>query len=167
MPRATSIQKTPKTPEPFLLSRQHTFHAFGVIPGTVLPENGGQPMLYGCPSTWCHIAGTLRKEPWRAPHPPFRRVGHSRTRADRAKRKPCHQIPDVASGTGLVLWGQAAPPGADSLASWQALQAAGGLSQAEEQVPQGLGEMDCIPGDPPSPLYASLAEPIRGLRHLD
>lgn len=89
------------------------------------------------PSTWCHIAGTLRKGPWRASR--FGRVGHSRTRADRAKRKLCHQIPDVAPGTGLVLWGQAAPPGADSPAPWQALQAAGGLSQAEDQVPQGLG----------------------------
>lgn len=36
------------------------------------------------------------------------------------------------------------------------------LSQAEDQVPRGLGEMDCIPGDPPSPLYASLGEMIRG-----
>lgn len=66
-------------------------------------------------------------------------MGHSRTRADRAKRKLCHQIPDVAPGTGLVLWGQAAPPGADSPAPWRALEAAGGLSQAEDQVPQGAG----------------------------
>lgn len=27
--------------------------------------------------------------------------------------------------------------------------------QAEDQVPQGLGEMDRIPGDPPSPLCAA------------
>lgn len=66
------------------------------------------------PSTWCHTAGTLRKGPWRAHPTPFGRVGHSRTRTDRAKRKLCHQIPDVAPGTGLVLWGQAAPPDADS-----------------------------------------------------
>lgn len=28
---------------------------------------------------------------------------------------------------------------------------------------RGLGEMDCIPGDPPSPLYTSLEGTIRGL----
>lgn len=37
----------------------------------------------------------------------------------------------------------------------QPLQTAGGLSQAEDQVPRGAGEMDRIPGDPPSPLQVS------------
>jgi hypothetical protein len=92
-----------------------------------------------CSVTWCHKArGLSGKGPPRAVA--SGRGGTFLNKSRHGLEEALCRIPDVAPGTGLVLWGRAAPPAADNPARWQLLQAAGGLSQAEDQVPRGWGD---------------------------